>query len=101
LLLAGCSPSADGALPADDERLIECALAGSQVFAKDCWVEQAGETLVVHHPDGAFRRFEWAGQALTTADGAQAAVVITANATLETRVGIDRYRFPLKTYGRP
>ena len=101
LLLAGCSPGATGAPPPDDPRLIECALAGSQVFTKDCWVERAGRTLVVHHPDGGFRRFEWAGQALTTADGAQPAEIASGQNIIEARVGNDRYRFPLKTYGRP
>ena len=96
VLLAGCGrPAGD---PEPDMRAIDCALAGSATFGQ-CRVEQAGAILVVHHPDGGFRRLRKVddGRGVVSADGAeQAHVAWIPDGRLEVTVGSDRYRFPAK-----
>ncbi|HVR91621.1 MAG TPA: hypothetical protein VHG29_11090 [Novosphingobium sp.] len=100
MLLAACgSPETRAA--AEGEEAIECALAGSATFARTCAVERATLdgtlTLVVHHPDGGFRRFEVLkdGGGVATADGAAVAQLSLAGGLLEVTVDGDRYRFPV------
>ena len=98
--LAGCSPAATNAFPAESDELIECALAGAAAFARECAIEQTRHegavSLVVRHPDGAFRRFDVTdgSQGLVTADGAQRAEVALRADGFEVAVGSDRYRIP-------
>jgi hypothetical protein len=93
------SSSAASAVAGGGER-IDCALAGSDTFARDCVVERAPQDgvlyLVVHHPDGAFRRFKVLqdGRGLAVADGAEEARTTVSGTILEAAVGSDRYRFP-------
>ena len=95
LLLAGC-----GRAPGDPEpemRAIDCALAGAAPFTPTCRVEQAGQVLVVHHPDGGFRRLQKVsdGRGVIAADGIEPAhVAWIPDGRLEVVVGQDRYRFP-------
>src|SRR5690606_3897714 len=91
-LLAACAES--GAADGENEAArvdaggttIDCALDGAAAFAESCWyerVERGGERLlVIHHPDGGFRRFVPAGEGhgLMTADGAEEAMVATDRA---------------------
>lgn len=97
LLLAGCGrPAGD---PEPEMRTIDCALAGSGSFAPQCRVEQAGDVLVVHRPDGGFRRLRKVtdGRGVIAADGAEPARVgWIADGRLEVAIGQDRYRFPAK-----
>lgn len=106
-LLAGCEirreddqPAAQATLAADDPNAIACALRGSDEFRRQCSVERAreGETLflVVHHPDGGFRRFEVLkdGRGLAVADGADEATLAIEGDLLAVTVADDRYRFP-------
>ena len=103
--LAACSPGASETPPPDPDSLVECALAGATVFARDCSVEQVREggalTLVVRHPDGGFRRLEVLtdGRGLAAADGAEAARVAVHGEGIEVAVGADRYRFPATVAG--
>lgn len=100
LIAAACSAEGDpqakasaGATAVDDR--IACALHGAVQFARDCVVERRGASIVIHHPDGAFRRFDvGASGSLTTADGADDAVTTTSNGVTELAVGKDRYRLP-------
>jgi hypothetical protein len=107
LLLTGCEirreddePAAQATLAADDPDAIVCALHGSDEFRRQCKVERApqGETLflVVHHPDGGFRRFEVLedGRGLAVADGADEATLAIEGDLLAVTVEDDRYRFP-------
>ncbi len=101
LLLGACSPNASGASEAGVE-LIDCATGGAADFTRACPVERGVQNgdpvLVVHNPNGAFRRFIVldGGQSVTAADGAQA-LAITGNGNgLEVSVDGDRYRFPAK-----
>lgn len=98
-LLAACSGET-AETPPDPDSLIACALAGATKFARDCAVERVtgadGLELVVRHPDGVFRRFDVLTDApsLATADGAEAAQVVTTQGAIEVTVGSDRYRVP-------
>ncbi|WP_232280910.1 hypothetical protein [Novosphingobium nitrogenifigens] len=80
-------------------RTIDCALAGASAFTPVCRVEQAGLVLVVHHPDGGFRRLHKVadGRGVISADGVEEALVAWANdGRLMVTVGPDRYLFPAK-----
>ncbi len=99
LCLAGCSSGAASGGSGGGEA-IDCALAGAPAFAHDCTVERSEERgvrmLVVHHPDGGFRRLKLldGGAGLAAADGAEA-VTIARNADgVDASIDGDRYRFP-------
>ena len=113
LLLAGCKAEESGAptpaetpsqaptVAANGNDLIECAVHGAQWFLRECEVEKSKNdsgalVLVVHHPDGAFRRFTVVtdGRGLETADGFEQAQTSVVDDRLDVRVGDDRYRFP-------
>ncbi len=102
LALAACSSAAPPTAPAKNAEHIACALAGAKVFAPDCVVERARVngivTLIVHHPDGASRRFDVLedGRGLAVADGTQQAITRFEGGFAELAVGTDRYRFPIK-----
>ncbi|APE28884.1 hypothetical protein BMF35_a2055 [Aurantiacibacter gangjinensis] len=80
---------------------MECALNGGAGFAPECTMErhrsEDGNTVIVRHPDGAFRRFDLGvpGRGIVTADGAQVADVTNHDGYVEIRVGSDRYRLPV------
>ena len=106
LLLAACS--SDGEAPPSpraDAETIACAVGGSTEFRPVCTVERhtSGKgivTLVVRHPDGAFRRFDVldGGRGLALADGMDQAVTRYAEGRAEIAIGADRYRFPVKAH---
>jgi hypothetical protein len=97
LLLAGCSASG-GSKPAGD--LIDCAVGGAAAFTHDCSVERAevngARLLIVHHPDGRFRRFQVVdgGKSLAAADGAAALAVASNGERVDVGIDNDRYRIP-------
>lgn len=95
LSLAACSRAAGGDFAG--LRAVDCALGESHPFTGDCRVEVAGPVLVVHHPDGGFRRFRRVddGRGVIVADGAApASARWVGSDVLEVAVGQDRYRFP-------
>ena len=106
---AGCSKSQEASDPAthaaSTSETIACAVGGAAEMADVCTVERikAGGALqlVVHHPDGAFRRFDVLsdGTGLAPADGAQEPVRNARNGILEIAIGGDRYRFPATIAG--
>ncbi len=86
---------------------VPCALDGSAVFEGHCSVERTmsgdGLVLVMHHPDGGFRRLlvTTDGRGVVTADGfEQATVSVVAPDTIEVGVGADRYRLPATVKGQ-
>jgi hypothetical protein len=110
LLLAACSdPSARSAdtnglaevespqaKAAGDDGNILC-----RALQRDCTVEQTQEArglvLTVRHPDGGFHRLLVTrdGRGVVAADGAEPArVTILDAASIDVRVGTDRYRLP-------
>ena len=112
LALAGCDKSSApgaGQTTADATKgaSVPCALAGSSSFSAQCTVERmtAGDNLVLvmHHPDGGFRRLLVAtdGRGVMTADGSDAATVSVVDpGTIEVGVGGDRYRLPATVKGQ-
>jgi hypothetical protein len=106
--VSGCSSQASKSPPAvaaGDEH-IPCALAGAAQFTDACAIERSrqddGLTLIVRHPDGAFRRFTVVsdGRGLITADGSEPAVTALRNGKLAVSVGDDRYLFPATVKAR-
>lgn len=105
VLLVGCAALAACSKPEGKPqgRVIDCALAGSDKFLPDCFVEdsRAGDKrfLTVRHNDGAFRRFEMVddGRGVVAADGADEAMAQwSSQGVLEVSVAGDRYRFPAR-----
>ncbi len=108
-ILGGCERKAEDPVIAAAARAatVPCALSGSTTFADECGVERLvagdGLTLVMHHPDGGFRKLLVAtdGRGVVTADGAQdATVTVIDPATIEVVVGDDRYRLPATIKGQ-
>ena len=96
LLLGACSPHAAGAPKGET---IDCALASAASFSHDCTVERDGTSLlIVHHPDGGFRRFRVVdgGKSLVAADGAEALAIARSGDRVDVGVDGDRYRFPAR-----
>jgi len=99
LLLAACSPNASDA-PAVD--MIDCAIGGAADFSHDCSVEQSEQNgdpvLIVHEPNGGFRRFTLldGGKSVGAADGAEPLAVAGNRERVDVSVDGDRYRFPAK-----
>lgn len=80
---------------------IECALAGSTTFERNCTTETVsgddGRILVVRHPDGGFRRFNILtdGRGLAPADGFdETKVKLLSDGMIEVTSGDDSYRLP-------
>jgi hypothetical protein len=87
---------------------VPCALHGTGLFDVSCPVERIvsgnGLMLVIHHPDGGFRRLQVTtdGRGVVTADGSEGAMVSVVNpGTIEVAVGDDRYRLPATVQGQP
>jgi hypothetical protein len=106
---AGSSDPEETTAEANDGK-IECALAGSDKFARTCDTERiagpAGQILVIRHPDGGFRRFKVLtdGRGLAAAEGAdKTGIKILNNGTIELASGDDLYRLPaqIKSNGPP
>jgi hypothetical protein len=86
---------------------IECALAGSTTFNRNCTTERVsgpeGQLLVVRHPDGGFRRFKILtdGRGLAPADGLDPdfKLNVLGNGMIEVRSVDDIYRLPAAIKG--
>lgn len=98
LFLAACGSPPQGS-ETEGER-IACALDGSAEFTPLCSVERVDEGIVIHHPDGSFRRFELLAESVEALDGADVVrVVRLADGHLEVAVAHDRYRLKLPDPG--
>jgi hypothetical protein len=85
---------------------IECALAGSSAFERNCTTEQIagseGKILVIRHPDGGFRRFDTLtdGRGLAPADGFdETKISLLDGGMIEVSSGDDKYRLPAQIKG--
>ena len=86
---------------------VECALAGSTDFNRNCTTERVsgaeGQMLVVRHPDGGFRRFKILtdGRGLLPADGIDPdfKIKVLANGMIEVKSVDDTYRLPAAIKG--
>ncbi|WP_375286617.1 hypothetical protein [Sphingomonas sp.] len=92
---------------AADDGKINCALAGSDAFARVCTLDREqgpeGLILVARHPDGGFRRLRVTGDGhgVVAADGAeQAEVAIAGRDEIEVALGDDHYRLPATIKGQ-
>ena len=110
VLSAACEKQpADPVIAAADHAAhVSCALANVNDFKPTCTIEKIvssdGLALVMHHPDGGFRRLivTTDGRGVIAADGAQdARVSIVDPATIEVAVDTDRYRLPATVKGQP
>jgi hypothetical protein len=89
------------------EGKIECALAGSTAFDRNCTTERVsgpeGQLLVVRHPDGGFRRFKILtdGRGLAPADGIDPDFKLSVldSGMIEVRSFDDVYRLPAAIKG--
>lgn len=109
VLLAGCENNSNSdpqteseqAKQAANEGKVECALAGSEQFERQCVTEQIttpdSVLLVLRHPDGGFRRFNVVtdGRGLTAADGFdETRISLLSDGMIELTSGDDKYRLP-------
>lgn len=84
-----------------------CALHGGKAFETGCSVERIttddGLVLVLHHPDGGFRRLlvTTDGRGVVAADGSeQATIAVAGPGMIEVAIGDDRYRLPATVKGQ-
>jgi hypothetical protein len=114
--LAACGSNADQDLKnaeseADEaaalDGKVECALAGSLAFERNCTTEQIagseGKILVIRHPDGGFRRFDILtdGRGLAPADGFdETKITLMDDGMIEVSSGDDKYRLPAQIKGK-
>lgn len=102
LLLAACNSGNEvPEATADVDGRLFCAVDGAADMTQSCLLERVdspeGEILVVHHPEGGFRRFRIVrdGRGVVPADGAEPSkLFIAAEDRIDVLVGGDRYRFP-------
>ncbi|WP_156842396.1 hypothetical protein [Novosphingobium aquimarinum] len=100
-LLAACSSGDTPPPVAEGEEHVACAVGGETEMKEVCAVERSEAdgklTLVVRHPDGAFRRFDVLtdGRGLAVSDGAEEAVTRLEDGKFAVTVGEDRYLFPM------
>jgi hypothetical protein len=94
VLLAACSSQSPP--PPGDE--VECAIGSGADFSAVCTLERVSGTpmIILHHPDGGFRRltFDPASGTLAAMDGADPVVLEAGEGVLQFAVGADRYRIP-------
>ena len=101
-LLAGCGGAQSPPAPGDD---IECAIGIEAEFASVCKLERVAgaQEIVIHHPDGGFRRlsFDPATGALAPLDGADPLVLEQGEGVIQFAIGSDRYRIPREPLATP
>lgn len=109
LALGACQKGAEqgGGTSRDAGAQVPCALQGAASFKGECSVDRIdardGLTLLVHHPDGGFRRLlvTTDGRGVVTADGSEQAIVTVIDpGMIEVTVGEDRYRLPATVKGQ-
>ncbi len=86
---------------------IPCALHGGKAFETGCSVERSttddGLVLVLHHPDGGFRRLlvTTDGRGVVAADGSeQTTITVVGPGMIDVAIGDDRYRLPATVKGQ-
>jgi hypothetical protein len=93
-LLAGCGAQS----PAPAGETIACAIGEGSDFAEVCTLERvAGSAqVIIHHPDGGFRRLSLdpATGTLAALDGADPLVMEQGEGAVQFALGPDRYRLP-------
>lgn len=99
--LAACGAES----PAPAGETIACAIGAEADFTEVCTLERvAGSTqIVLHHPDGGFRRvsFDPATGALAPLDGAEPMVIEDRQGVVQFAIGPDRYRITREAPATP
>lgn len=95
LVLAACG--SESPPPPGDE--VDCAIGAGADFSPVCTLETVagGEQIILHHPDGGFRRLRFYpdSDTLATFDGAEPVLPERAEGgAVQFAVGEDRYRIP-------
>lgn len=102
MLLAACGGPESP--PPEGDR-IDCAIGADADFSKDCTLERVAGTkeIILHHPDGGFRRMTYdpATGALAPIDGAETVTIEQGEGVLQFTVGNDRYRIPREPSATP
>lgn len=100
-MLAGCGAQS----PPPDGELMACAIGSGAEFADVCRLERVAgsQEVILHHPDGGFRRlnFDPATGTLAPLDGAEPLVIEDGGGTLQLAIGPDRYRVPRELVASP
>jgi hypothetical protein len=96
VLLAGCGAAPSPPPPGE---AVECAIGAGAEFAAACTLETlpGAKGIVLHHPDGGFRRLarDRASGTLAPQDGAEPLVLQDGgNDVVHFAIGADRYRIP-------
>jgi hypothetical protein len=101
MTLIACGPVGQSADQPVSSLPIACALAAATQFSTTCGLtevaEASGMTVILHHPDGGFRRLRVMGDApdVIAEDGAFPAISTTrADGGIEVRIENDRYILP-------
>lgn len=101
VLLAGCGAQSPEPLGED----ISCAIGTGAKFAEVCTLEPVAGTaqIIIHHPDGGFRRLSYdsANGTLAALDGADLVVLEEGQGVLQFAIGQDRYRLPREPAAAP
>lgn len=75
--------------------LRSCGEAGVATFERSCRLEQEGSTLLIHYPDGGFRRLRIVPASVAATDGADPALVqALPDGRLEVTIARNRFRLP-------
>lgn len=93
-VLAGCGDVS----PPPPGDMIACAIGQGADFAEVCKLERVAgsHTVILHHPDGGFRRvkFDPASGTFAQLDGAEPLVSEKGEGVRQFAIGPDRYRLP-------
>ena len=93
-LLAGCEQAESPPPPGEK---VECAIGAGAALSPVCTLEQVGSDVILHHPDGGFRRLtrDPSTGALAPRDGAETLVPEQRGAeAIAFAIGADRYLIP-------
>ena len=93
-LLAGCGQAESPPPPGEE---VECAIGAGAALSPVCTLERVGDEVILHHPDGGFRRLirDPATGVLSLRDGAEALVSEQGgDSAVAFAIGADRYRIP-------
>jgi hypothetical protein len=92
LLVAGCGADPASQPAAQAGETVACAPVGETLLPV-CTVERGEDgLLILHHPDGGFRRLRVEGNTIAAADGADLAATRRAGDAIEVTIGGMRYR---------
>ncbi|MCU0948330.1 MAG: hypothetical protein MUF47_08780 [Porphyrobacter sp.] len=99
-MLAACKSES----PPPPGDVVECAIGGRGEFAPVCTLERVGQHLVLHHPDGGFRRLtgDLAAGTLAPGDGADPLVIDQSGpGNVQLSIAGERYRLARSMLGAP